>query len=399
MKLILLFDLDDTLLTNKMEAFEPAYVKALAKHLSKYVDPIRLIQQLGYATQQMTRNQRPDQTQENVFDRSFYPALGLNRQDIQPDIDIFYQDVFPGLRDLTRPRPEAIDMVKEALADGHTVVIATNPLFPYTATFQRLSWAGLSPEENPISIVSTYETFHFAKPNPAYYAEIIAQLGWPNSPIIMIGNDLDMDIAPAQQMNFNTFWISNGDTPGNYLPTASGSFTDLSQWIKQISFMPIETYSDPQSMTSILQSTPAALNTLIHQQDVNLLKQRPRQEEWSLTEIICHLRDVETEVNLPRLQKICSENNPFLPGINTDEWAQTRAYNQEDGIQALAGFTEARIDVLNLLNQLGPDGWGKTARHAIFGPTEIKELVSFMVTHDRTHLQQIKCTIDQISGN
>ena len=39
-----------------------------------------------------------------------------------------------------------------------------------------------------------------------------------------------------------------------------------------------------------------------------------------MTEIICHLRDVEREVNLPRIRRVLAEQNPFLVGEVTDVW-------------------------------------------------------------------------------
>jgi hypothetical protein len=38
----------------------------------------------------------------------------------------------------------------------------------------------------------------------------------------------------------------------------------------------------------------------------------------------------------------------------------------------------------------------RTARHAIFGPTHLKELVGINAGHDRLHLQQVKKTINII---
>jgi hypothetical protein len=79
MKLTLLVDLDDTLLSNQMELFEPAYLKALSKHLSTHVRPDVMLRELLSATRQMITNVQPDCTLENVFDRAFYPASFITR--------------------------------------------------------------------------------------------------------------------------------------------------------------------------------------------------------------------------------------------------------------------------------------------------------------------------------
>ena len=78
-------------------------------------------------------------------------------------------------------------------------MIATNPLFPRTAIYQRLEWAGLPPDKYPFSLIPSYETFHFAKPNPTYFAEFLTISGWPDGPMIMVGNDLEHDILGSSE--------------------------------------------------------------------------------------------------------------------------------------------------------------------------------------------------------
>jgi hypothetical protein len=103
---------------------------------------------------------------------------------------------------------------------------------------------------------------------------------------------------------------------------------------------------------------------------------------------------VEQEVNLQRLQKLSQDQHPFIPGIDTDAWAEQRNYASQDGPQALSDFFTARKASLQLLERLDAHGWQSQARHAIFGPTTLRELVSFIASHDRLHLRQIFATLD-----
>jgi hypothetical protein len=111
--------------------------------------------------------------------------------------------------------------------------------------------------------------------------------------------------------------------------------------------------------------------------------------EWSFTEIVCHLRDLDKEVNLPRIRKVLTEENIFLPGVVSDPWADERKYNLQDCCKALQDFTAARIELISVLKNLPNESWKRVARHAIFGPTMLKELIEFIATHDRNHLQQV----------
>jgi hypothetical protein len=55
-------------------------------------------------------------------------------------------------------------------------------------------------------------------------------------------------------------------------------------------------------------------------------------------------------------------------------------------------FTETRKQVISLLNG-DPALWSRAARHAIFGPTTLKEIFSIAANHDKAHIQQTYKTI------
>jgi FMN phosphatase YigB (HAD superfamily) len=389
---LLLFDLDDTLLGNEMNNFVPAYLQALAKRMAKVADPLVLIRTLMAATRQMVEDTSPDKTLEEKFDAAFYPLLGLVREEVQGIIDAFYAEDFPMLQGLTQFRPEAVSVIQQILERGDQAAVATNPLFPRTAILQRLNWAGLSADKVPFALIPSYETFHFAKPNPAFFAELLAQIGWPKIPIVMVGNDVDSDIGAAGQLGLPVFWMTDDGASSwneqSEIPP-HGKLTDLIPWMDTSSVKPLITnFTTPNALLAVLRSTPAALSTLCDQRRINLSK-RPAPGEWSPSEVLCHLRDVDSEVNLPRLKKVINESNPFLSGQDTDPWAETRNYQLQDGMQALNDFTKARMEVLGLLVNLTPDDWNRRARHAIFGPTNLRELVNILAGHDILHVQQV----------
>ncbi len=393
MTLTLLIDLDDTLLGNSMETFLPAYLQSLAGRMAIHADPARLVRTLLAATNKMIANERPDCTLEEIFSVAFFPALGLPRDDVQETIDSFYEEDFSKLRELTQYRPEAVQLVQGAIERGYRVGIATNPLFPRTAIVQRLSWAGLPVEDFPFSLIPSYESFHFAKPKPAYYAEFLAQMGWPEGPVVMVGNEINNDIDAALQLGLPVYWVNEGDTnswvgPGPVPP--GGSLDGVLPWLDGVSARMIEPdYKTPKAMLAILRAIPAGVHSLCSNLEARKWKQRPNSEEWSPIEILCHLRDVEVEVNLPRLHKVLAGDNPFIPGQDTDPWAEERQYIRQDGIQALYKFTAARWETLTLLSEVEPLDWDLPARHAIFGPTNLKELVSIIGAHDRLHIRQL----------
>lgn len=389
---LLLFDLDDTLLGNEMNIFVPAYLQALAKRMSQVADPMLLVKTLMSATRQMVENPSPVETLEEKFDAAFYPPLGLVRSDVQAIIDMFYAQDFPKLKGLTQFKPEAAKVLQQILERGDQAAIATNPLFPRTAILQRLNWAGVPADRVSFQLIPSYETFHFAKPNPAYYAEFLAQLGWPKIPVVMVGNDVEADIVAARSLGLAVFWTAkNGASTWNgegSIPP-HGELADLIPWMEASSpdMLPAN-FDSPKALLAVLRSTPAALATLCRRKPQNMAR-RPALNEWSPGEVLCHLRDVDAEVNLWRLPKVIDENNPFIPGQDTDPWAKARRYDLQDGWQALSEFTKARLEVLRLLESLSKEDWDRPARHAIFGPTSLRELVNIIAGHDILHVQQV----------
>jgi FMN phosphatase YigB (HAD superfamily) len=266
MSLTLLLDLDDTLLSNDIETFLPAYIQSLAASANQV--PARLfMSSLLAASEMMVRKSQISGTLESTFDAHFYPAIGFSKEQMRKTIDDFYQEKYPFLQPLTQSRPIAQDLVNDLISSGNKVVIATNPLFPATAIRQRLNWAGFEDLQKQFSIITSFETFHFSKPHPEYFAEILAQLAWPDQPAVMVGNSWKDDIIPAESIGLATFFLSEAE-PANTIvrhPLSShGKLSDIAPWIKKISTNPSHTFSlSPQGFLTALRTTPAAAEIIL----------------------------------------------------------------------------------------------------------------------------------------
>lgn len=393
MKPTLLLDLDDTLLVNPIAEFLPAYLQALSSHLAPYANPQLVIQSLLGGTRQMLANRQPDCTLEEVFNEYFYPALGVSPLTLRQPLEQFYAEIYPSLNSITQPHTDAVHLIEAANQRGYRVVIATNPLFPRTAIVQRLSWAGLSPDNFSFALIPSMESIHFAKPNPAYLAELLGQLGWPEGPVIMVGDDRDNDIIPATELGLATYWITEqADTnPSDpIMPSYSGALGDLLPWLDSMSDESLQPdFKTPTAQLAILRATPAALDQFCRGLEPEDWTQRPAPDEWCATEVICHLRDVDLEVNLQRVNLVLNQSNPFIPGQDTDPWAEQRKYIEQDGRNALLRFFAARSQLLTLLESFTPSDWQRPAWHAIFGPTTLHEIITIISAHDRLHLRQI----------
>lgn len=390
MSLTLLIDLDDTLLDNEINAFQKAYFKLLAGELTPWVRPETMMSAMMAAIKAMLEKKTPALTMEEQFDQVFYPLLGTTKAELNGAIDHFYAEVFPSLKPLTAPRPEAVKLIKLAFERGWEVCIATNPVFPRTAVEQRLAWADLSPLEFPFTLITSFETSHFCKPHPAYYAEILGMVSWPEHPVVMVGNSLEDDILPAETLGLPAFWLHGNRTIDGRNPlSSSGNLDEVLPWLDRIEreHLPGD-FSTIEATLATLQSTPAVFAEIARGLKPEAWIHRPGEAEWNLIEILAHLRDVDREVNFGRIRSTMQGENPFLPGANTDAWVKERNYTTEEGTAALMGFTQSRTSLMSLLDGISEDTLKKPARHAIFGPTNLKELLEFIATHDRNHIRQ-----------
>jgi len=394
MTLTLLVDLDDTLLNTNLQAFIPAYFQSLSKELTPHAAPDIMLRALLKGTHSMNESADFSRTLQDVFEAEFYPHLNVSRSEIEPAIEKFYDNVFPNLGGLTTQVLDAKTFVDWAIRRGYRVAIATDPLFPRMATYHRLRWAGFDPKQ--FELVSSFENFHFTKTHPAYYAEVLGRMGWPEGPVLMVGNDLDRDIFPSKKLGLAAFHV-DVESAASLRKDAQqprGTLSDLIQWLDSIdhaSLLP--SFKTMESILSLLSATPATLNGLLHGLDAAAWHLKTAHDDWSLTELICHLRDTEREIHHMQIGLFKEGNEPFIPRPDTSVWASQRDYLHEDGALALKEFNEARRETLNMLKNIPAEEWERKARHAIFGPTNFLEVISFFADHDRMHIQQAWSTL------
>jgi FMN phosphatase YigB (HAD superfamily) len=387
MPLTLLFDLDDTLLDTNLEAFIPGYFQAFTQHLEKRVLPTVVLRALIQGMRIMTENDDPTQTLQAVFESDFYPMIGIRKEELIDELEVFYERVFPTLSVHTRRRPEAAALMDWAFSCGYRVAIATDPLFPLEATRHRLRWAGLDPDQ--FELVSAFEDFHFTKAHPAYYAEVLGRLGWPDGPVLMVGNEVQRDLIPANQLGLKTYWIDGEAATSPGFEAGCGRLGDLRPWLESVDLSTLEpSYKSREAILGIMASTPAVLQSLTSSLTVQAWHHEPAPQDWAMNEIICHLRDTEREIHQLQLKLMLERPDAFIPMPDTSVWASEREYLNVDGALALDEFSAARLAVLNNLRRVDNELWSRKARHAIFGPTNFLEVVGFIANHDQMHVQQ-----------
>ncbi|HHW03734.1 MAG TPA: HAD family hydrolase [Thermoanaerobacterales bacterium] len=203
----LLFDLDGTLLPVDTDEFVGSYLKLLSSKLMKWIEPSDFVEKLMSSTYVMMHNLDPSKINKDVFWEDFSPKMPFNKkEELSPIFDEFYEKDFPTLSSIVKKSPVSAKILNTALKKGYDLVIATSPIFPESAIYERLRW--IDALDFPYKLVTTYENMHFSKPHVEYYSEILERIQKKPEECMMIGNDVEEDMA-AGLLGIKTYLVTD----------------------------------------------------------------------------------------------------------------------------------------------------------------------------------------------
>ncbi len=158
---------------------------------------------------------------------------------------------------------------------------------------------------------------------------------------------------------------------------------------------------------------PNQLAAAIRGRNTGGLARRPDARNWSVTEIVCHLRDVE-ELCILRFHAMLAMDDPavFVVGappkdaarwgiagevpfpLDPDRWAEERQYARNDPRAALTAFARRRRELLALLKTLTPEQWRRGCIHPVHDRVTFEDWTAGMAAHDDNHLDQLRRALD-----
>lgn len=201
-----LFDLDGTLLPMDNDSFTKEYFKLLCKKVVPLgYDPDELVAAIWKGTAAMVANDGVIMN-DKAFWKTFAEIMGERVYDDMPVFDEFYRSDFNEAQHMCGKNETLIALVHDLKARGFKVALATNPIFPATATENRIRWAGFEPED--FELYTTYENIGYSKPNLEYYKEITKRLSVQPQECLMVGNDVGEDLVAAQ-IGMRTFLLTD----------------------------------------------------------------------------------------------------------------------------------------------------------------------------------------------
>jgi len=139
-----------------------------------------------------------------------------------------------------------------------------------------------------------------------------------------------------------------------------------------------------------LGETPEVLRQLLKNVPFDRIGWKPSQNEFSLLEHICHLRDIEIEGLAARLKRLQNEDNPNLPNIDGDRLAVERDYNRQEIDSASVAFTSARTSNIALLRNLPLEALDRPGNLEGVGIVTAWKLISVTAEHDAEHLRVMR---------
>jgi len=156
-----------------------------------------------------------------------------------------------------------------------------------------------------------------------------------------------------------------------------------------------------------LARTPDDLATAIRGLSDVELARRPDTKNWSPTEIVCHLRDIE-EICMMRFRTMLAMDEPKvlvvgarpaspaewgLVGdefpVDPERWAFERQYARCDPLAALAAFRHRRDDSLDFFGRLTAAQWQRACLHPTLGRVTFTDWTALMPVHDDNHFDQL----------
>ncbi len=143
------------------------------------------------------------------------------------------------------------------------------------------------------------------------------------------------------------------------------------------------------NLMDALRASPEVFSALLYgvtQEEARVA--RGGDEQWSIVQIICHLRDNE-QFRLERIRLMRAQDNPSIAAYDQEKLAKERNYAAENLGAAASAFLRNRYSVIDEFESLSQAEWERTGQHQEQGSITIADQLVRAVTHDTIHARQI----------
>jgi hypothetical protein len=152
----------------------------------------------------------------------------------------------------------------------------------------------------------------------------------------------------------------------------------------------VQTMPLAQDILESLLAMPAVLRDASRRISPGDLVRAPADGGFGLLEQACHLRDLEQEGYLVRIERILAEERPRLADFDGAKVAAERNYIAQDFRSAVDDFDRSRSQVVGRLRGLSDQQLNRPAEFGGLGVIDLRRVVDMMLEHDAGHRLEIE---------
>lgn len=149
------------------------------------------------------------------------------------------------------------------------------------------------------------------------------------------------------------------------------------------------TATNVTNLISALETAPGVIVQLIREVPEAILKRRPSPGTWSAYENAVHLSQSDVAFRA-RLELILAEDEPFIKVIENSAEDEAGAMLEVDLEESLDRYVRERASLVQILKQLTPDEWQKTAVHEAFDHYSVFIMFRHLYVHEMHHAYLIE---------
>lgn len=138
-----------------------------------------------------------------------------------------------------------------------------------------------------------------------------------------------------------------------------------------------------------LAATPDIMRALLARISPEHAYWKPTSERFSIAELLEHLSHIESRCFRGRIDRILESENPMVEPYDQNAYYAQGAYSNRDAEESMAHWEEQREDNVEFLRGLEPDVLSRKARHAVFGPITVENILNEWALHDLGHVRQM----------
>ena len=119
------------------------------------------------------------------------------------------------------------------------------------------------------------------------------------------------------------------------------------------------------------------------------LRRRPSAGEWSLLEVLCHLRDA-AEIEGTRIRRLVEEDEPLLEPYDQEALARDRNYAGDDPRRVRTALRAFWGGLAYQLEHLSDDQWQRAGTHPERGRVTVASRAELNAEHAQEHMAQLR---------